>query len=217
MYDDETIDLVKNNYTSPFNLIRQSFVGYPTIEFTFNEWYLDDNYENFYHNLNNHEYKYTELQNDSYIEVTYSNTNYINVGSVIDFNDYITIYDSTDGRIYITDDMIYTSNLNVNKIDTYIVTFLVQNSSGNSKRFTVNFTVSDLEGPKFNISSNSLVYNLGDQIDFLSLVEVTDYSDILSITYTDVEIATPGIYEIVYEASDVYKNKSTFKLIIFIL
>lgn len=218
---DNTISLIKNNeiidelnLIQPQNLVRKPSIDCPNKVYSSGEWEITNSSLTF----NNHKLSFTVNNTSSHIEVLYSYNIILNYGTVLDYNDYIEIFDEIDGKILITDEMHETS-VDVYKLGIQEVKFIVTNSSLNKKEFTINFEVKDIAGPTFVITNDSLVFEKNQEIDFESLVTATDNFDEeveFTIDSTAVDNTQSGAYKVVYKSTDTSGNETLFTIYIFI-
>lgn len=205
LYNESILDEVQLN--DGLNKIRKVSVSFPNEEYDIDEWDFYDNYVRA--SLNSHECNHLDYYLESYYEVVYKKEYYINFKEDIDFNNYIFVK-TVAGVISITNDMIISNNINVNEFGTYSASFKIGNYE-----FTCKFIVSDLEAPLIEVNDVNLSFNINETIDFESLVTVSDISDISSFEY-NVGALVVGVNEVEYIATDIYGNKSTLILYIFI-
>ncbi len=108
------------------------------------------------------------------------------------------------------------TNLNIDELGEYNITYIVKDSSGNEISETVKVEIIDTTPPE--IIADNISFNLSDQItdyDFKSIIEVTDNYDgeiDLEKIYVDkhnVNFNEPGIYKVFIYASDSKGNFST--------
>lgn len=210
--DDEILDNI--TLTNNTNLIRKNNINEANDEFDIDEW----EETNVSSTFNNHDYDILNTLTTSHLEIYFSSNIIINYGEELNYNNYIYVYDSIDGRIYINDEM-YETNLDVYLIGKQIITFTISNSSENTKIFTIEFEIKDISSPVFTPTNNSLVFDKNDEIDYVSLVEVSDNYDEDVVIYVDssnVDNTKEGAYKVIYKALDSSNNETIFTLYIFI-
>lgn len=201
LFNEEVIDSILLNNNFNYSRVQNKNI-YSNVE-----WEYSDEINS----LNEHIAIFDEV--NEFLEITYTHKNYINFNSEYNFNDYINVT-LNNNKFMITEEMVITNNINTNLFGEYSVVFEIQNYE-----FTVYFTVIDLQAPIISESNNSLSFELNEEIDYLSLVNVVDnYSEEITITYdaTNVDITNSGVYEVIYYATDEFNNESIYKLYIFI-
>ncbi|MBA3925592.1 immunoglobulin-like domain-containing protein [Listeria rustica] len=104
------------------------------------------------------------------------------------------------------------NDVNTSKAGAYEVTYEVTDSKGNKTTFTRTVTVPNV--PTFNID-DMIKVNPDGTYDPMEGIEVTDeedgdLSDQVRIISNNVDVNTPGHYEVVYEVTDSDGNKTRF-------
>lgn len=125
--------------------------------------------------------------------------------------------DNNDGDI--SDSIYLESSIYEGKMEPvgeYKMVYAVKDSSGNKTTFTITLRVLDIKAPKI-IGPDSLIVNVGaydldDYKEFLTIRDNFDDNCKLSIKSSNLDKMTPGIYDIVFEASDSSNNVSTFTM-----
>ncbi len=207
----DTISLVNNQIVDKIelsnnvNYIRKHYITTPSTIYKSSEWDITSNTSS----INEHTYHVNSNLN---YEVFYSNEIYLNINDEVNYNDHIEVKYNNE-IINITSDMILTNNLNINEFGTYTVNFIID-----TYEFNVSFIVTDTLAPTITLKDTSLVFNLNEEIDYLSLIEVVDNTDNDPEVYysTNVDITKEGAYEVTYYAKDKYDNTNIYKVYIFI-
>lgn len=194
LYNDGVLDEI--SLGNSINYIRKSEVGFPNETFDESEWLYYENDVNI--TINTHEYNYSATNTSALYEVSYKKVNYINYKDEVNFNDYISITLSNN-LIDVTSNMIISNNINTNIIGTYSVTFRI-----GDYEFTTSFVVTDLEGPIITVNNVSLIFNIDDTIDYLSLVSVEDINE-YTVEYS-VNTLVLGANAVTYTATDSHGN-----------
>jgi len=122
----------------------------------------------------------------------------------------VTAYDFEDGNL--TEDIRYTGNVNPNAIGEYTLVYTVSDSYGNVSQVTriVTVVLTDTQVPLLSGVGAITIY-IGETFDALDGVQAVDTIDgeVDVIASGDVDIWTPGTYEVAYSAEDTTGNEAT--------
>lgn len=127
----------------------------------------------------------------------------------------ITATDEEDGVL--TESIVYTGNVNVNRVGTYEVTYTVYDSDGNEAKVTITITVvlTDNDAPMLTgVADKHIV--VGQTFDPNAEVAATDAID-GNVDFTvegTVDIWTVGEYVLVYKAKDAAGNEAQSERVI---
>ncbi|MFA5526276.1 MAG: immunoglobulin-like domain-containing protein, partial [Acholeplasmataceae bacterium] len=124
----------------------------------------------------------------------------------------ITATDEEDGDL--TDDIVYTGNVNPNVAGSYEATYSVTDSAGNLVSVTITITVVivDEEDPLIS-GAGDVTIMLGDTFDVTAGVTANDTIDgdlTEDIVITgEVNVWVPGVYDVTYTVEDEAGNEAT--------
>lgn len=138
------------------------------------------------------------------------------VGSDFVWDDYFEITDNYDPNPRIKHEIIGDINI----LGTKEIIITATDQSGNQTIYTDLLEVVDTIAPLICLKQDKIEINIGDEIDFLQLVEVSDnYDDVtlddLIIT-SNVNYDAVGSYDVIYELTDSSNNKTKETLIVLI-
>jgi len=140
-------------------------------------------------------------------KLVYEQTVYmIDVGSEVDYLNYINIENSDDNSISVDD-----SNLDINKLGNYFVSYKMNNSKNNGERITINVDVVDRKPPSL-ISSVIEIERYSDA-DILCLLDVQDnYQEVIKdidlLNLDEIDVDQLGVYHLKLKLTDDSGNTS---------
>lgn len=157
-----------------------------------------------------HYIKKKEIYDKIQLDLKESNIT-IKYGETIDLNDFILTYDG--GTISIENEIDYK------KIGENKIIYKVTAEGGIEKKKELTVNIIDDIAPVITIDNENIVLKTDEEADLLLGVEVSDNYDenlIESIVVTgEVDVKTPGIYEIKYDVKDSSNNNAESKLRIY--
>lgn len=128
-------------------------------------------------------------------------------GTKIDLLDGVTATDKEDGTVAVK---VLSSNLDIDKVGTYQVTYQATDSKNKSTELTITITVTENKKPV--IKAEDLIITQGLKFDPKKGVSATDEEDgVLEVIVIDnkVDIDKVGTYQVTYQATDSYNQTVT--------
>ncbi|ERJ11895.1 immunoglobulin-like domain-containing protein [Haloplasma contractile] len=129
--------------------------------------------------------------------------------------DDVTAMDNNDGEITLTLDHVDTTNVDMNTVGTYTVTYTVTDINGNTTTETITITIVDTTNPTIT-GLVDLTYNVGwTEPNWLERATVTDnYDGELTLTLDNVDTSsvdmnTVGTFTVTYTVTDSNNNTTT--------
>lgn len=130
-------------------------------------------------------------------------------GNDLDYTSGVTVSDNYDENPVLTID---DTGLDLSTPGEYTVTYTAADFSGNIVSATAIIRVlDDVEPPLIEGVSDHTLF-LGDSVDYISGVQVTDNQDpspVLEIDDSRVDLSAAGVYGVLYTATDNFGNEST--------
>ena len=128
-------------------------------------------------------------------------------GTKIDLLNGVSATDKEDGKAKV---IVLNSNLDIDKVGTYQVTYQATDSKNKSTTLTITITVTENKKPV--ITAEDIVITQGLPFDPKKYATATDEEDgKLEVTVSDnkVDIDKVGTYQVTYQATDSYKQTVT--------
>ncbi len=135
----------------------------------------------------------------------------------------VTASDVVDGKIIITEDMVDITNVDMNTVGSFDVIYEVENLRGIKSAKTLTIEIVDTIEPVFEGLQNLTLEVGANEPDWLSGVTVNDNYDgdiiltLDNIDTKDLDMNTPGTYEVVYRVIDENNNEAEETIIITIV
>jgi len=128
----------------------------------------------------------------------------------------VTAKDNVDGDL--THLLQSKSNINMNKVGHYLVSYYVNDKAGNTRVTTINVTVLDLYGPTISGFSDIIMdLNSSTKPNFLGNVTSRDSFDgdlthLLTVDDSNVNYSLPGDYRVYYHVADSHGNSKQVEI-----
>lgn len=113
------------------------------------------------------------------------------------------------------DDVVITHDIDVYRVGSYKIYYQIKDLSNNEKNMTLNVDVVDLIKPNIDIITPFVFEVFSEPKSLLNHIEVSDnycaIDDIKTTINTSYNLDVVGTYDITIEATDAYKNKTTYQ------
>lgn len=113
------------------------------------------------------------------------------------------------------DDVVITHDIDVFRVGSYKIYYQIKDFSNNEKNMILNVDVVDLIKPNIDIITPFVFEVFSEPKSLLNHIEVSDnycaIDDIKTTINTSYNLDVVGTYDIIIEATDAYKNKTTYQ------
>lgn len=138
------------------------------------------------------------------------------IGNEFHLEDYFLIEDNYDTDLIIS----YNFEGNIDELGIVILNIVAEDQSGNKEKFNGKLKIVDYIPPTITLKNKTITINVFEELDLLSLVEVDDNYDELSledlIITENINFDIVDVYIVIYEIKDNSGNKAKEELKVFV-